>query len=63
MLDGVQGVFVQKDRGFDFVHVEVGQDSGGLVEVKRGLKVGDRVATEGVFDLKNAIMKASIQGE
>lgn len=63
MLDGVRGVFVQRDTGYDFVFVETGQEGGGLVEVKRGLKLGEQVVTEGVFDLKNAIMKTSIQGE
>jgi hypothetical protein len=33
------------------------------VEIKQGLKLGEQVVTEGVFDLKNAIMKTSIQGE
>ncbi|MBA3965400.1 MAG: efflux RND transporter periplasmic adaptor subunit [Nitrospirales bacterium] len=63
MVDGVRGVFVQRDTGYDFVFVETGQEGGGLVEVKQGLKLGDHVVTEGVFDLKNAIMKTSIQGE
>ena len=63
MLDGVRGVFVQRDNGYDFVFVETGQEGGGLVEIKRGLKLGEHVVTEGVFDLKNAIMKTSIQGE
>ncbi len=63
MLDGVRGVFVQRDTGYDFVFVETGQEGGGLVEVTRGLKLGEQVVTEGVFDLKNAIMKTSIQGE
>jgi cobalt-zinc-cadmium efflux system membrane fusion protein len=63
MLDGVRGVFVQRDTGYDFVFVETGQEGGGLVEVKQGLKLGEHVVTEGVFDLKNAIMKTSIQGE
>ncbi len=63
MLDGVRGVFVQRDNGYDFVFIETGQEGGGLVEVTRGLKLGEHVVTEGVFDLKNAIMKTSIQGE
>ena len=63
MLDGVRGVFVQRDTGYDFVFIETGQEGGGLVEVKQGLKSGEHVVTEGVFDLKNAIMKTSIQGE
>ena len=63
MLEGVRGVFVQRDNGYDFVFVETGQEGAGLVEIKRGLKSGEHVVTEGVFDLKNAIMKTSIQGE
>jgi cobalt-zinc-cadmium efflux system membrane fusion protein len=63
MLDGVRGVFVQRENGYDFVFVETGQEGGGLVEIKRGLQLGEQVVTEGVFDLKNAIMKTSIQGE
>lgn len=63
MLDGVRGVFVQREKGYDFVFVETGREGGGLVEIKRGLQLGEQVVTEGVFDLKNAIMKTSIQGE
>jgi multidrug efflux pump subunit AcrA (membrane-fusion protein) len=63
MVDGVRGVFVQRNTGYDFVFVETGQEGGGLVEIKQGLKLGEHVVTEGVFDLKNAIMKTSIQGE
>jgi cobalt-zinc-cadmium efflux system membrane fusion protein len=63
MVDGVRGVFVQRETGYDFVVIETGQEGGGLVEVTRGLKLGEHVVTEGVFDLKNAIMKTSIQGE
>ena len=63
MLDGVRGVFVQRETGYDFVFIETGQEGGGLVEVKQGLRLGEHVVTEGVFDLKNAIMKTSIQGE
>lgn len=59
MLDGVRGVFVQRDTGYDFVFVETGQEGGGLVEVKRGLQLGEKVVIEGVFDLKNAIMNPS----
>ncbi len=59
MVNGVRGVFVQRDTGYDFVFVETGQEGGGLVEIKQGLKLGEHVVTEGVFDLKNAIMKPS----
>lgn len=63
MVDGVRGVFVQREAGYDFVVIETGQEGGGLVEVTGGLKLGEHVVTEGVFDLKNAMMKTSIQGE
>ena len=63
MLDGARGVFVQRETGYDFVFVETGQEGSGLVEIKQGLKLGEQVVTEGVFDLKNALMKTSIQGE
>ena len=63
MVEGVRGVFVQRETGYDFVFVETGQEGGGLVEITQGLKSGEQVVTEGVFDLKNAIMKTSIQGE
>lgn len=63
MLGGVRGVFVQRETGYDFVFIETGQEGGGLVEVKQGLRLDEHVVTEGVFDLKNAIMKTSIQGE
>ncbi|WP_447962789.1 efflux RND transporter periplasmic adaptor subunit [Nitrospira sp. Ecomares 2.1] len=59
MVEGVRGVFVQRGNGYDFVFIETGQEGGGLVEIKRGLKLGEHVVTEGVFDLKNAIMKPS----
>ncbi|MDR4493841.1 MAG: efflux RND transporter periplasmic adaptor subunit [Nitrospirales bacterium] len=62
MVDGTRGVFVQRDMGFDFVSVETGQEGGGLVEVTQGLKLGEQVVIEGVFDLKNAIMKPSAHG-
>lgn len=63
MVEGVRGVFVQRETGYDFVVIDTGQEGGGLVEVTRGLKLGEHVVTEGVFDLKNAFMKTSIQGE
>lgn len=63
MVDSVEGVFVQRESGYDFVFVELGQQGGGLVEVKSGVALGDQVVTEGVFDLKNALLKAAIAGE
>lgn len=63
MVEGVRGVFVQRETGYDFVVIDTGQEGGGLVEITRGLKLGEHVVTEGVFDLKNAFMKMFIQGK
>lgn len=61
LVDKVRGVFVQRATGYAFVPVEVGREGGGLVEVKKGLMVGERVVTGGVFDLKNVLLKEAIQ--
>ena len=63
MVNGVRGVFVQRETGYDFVVVELGQKGGGLVEVKKGIALGDRVVTAGVFDLKNILLKSAIEGD
>lgn len=42
-----QIVFVQETDNYHPVEVSLGQQSGNLVEVKQGLKEGDRVVTEG----------------
>jgi hypothetical protein len=31
------------------------------LEVKQGMKVGDRIVIEGVFDLKNVMLKEHIE--
>ncbi len=38
MVEGIRGVFVKRETGYDFVVIETGQEGGGLVEVKQGLK-------------------------
>ena len=63
LVNRVRGVFVQTPTGFEFVPVEVGPETGGLVEVIHGVSAGAAVVTQGVFDLKNAMMKSSIEGE
>ena len=62
MVDGMRGVFVQRESGYHFVAVDFGQEGGGLVEVKNGITLGDSIVTEGVFDLKNALLQESIEG-
>jgi len=58
--DKIRGVFVAGESDYTFVPIEVGREGGGWVEVKEGLKVGDRIVTEGVFDLKNVLLKKHI---
>lgn len=55
-----RGVFVQRERGYEFTAVEGGSEGEGWVEVRRGLKEGDRVVIEGVFDIKNVLLKEHI---
>jgi multidrug efflux pump subunit AcrA (membrane-fusion protein) len=62
IVEKTRGVFVQRGNGYAFVPVEVGREGGGLVEVKKGPTAGERVVTDGVFDLKNVLLKESIQG-
>ncbi len=63
LVEGVRGVFVQRDRGYAFISIELGQEGDGWVEVKKGLDPGEHVVVAGVFDLKNALLKEKIQGE
>lgn len=62
-IEGTRGVFIKRQEGFQFVPIELGPEADGWVEVKQGLAVGDEVVTRGVFDLKNALLRESIQGE
>ena len=49
-------------RRFERREVEIGQRSGGLVEILRGLEVGESVVVEGAFLLKSAASKDSLGG-
>ncbi len=55
-----RGVFVQREKGYEFTAVEDGSEGEGWVEVRRGLKEGDQVVIEGVFDIKNVLLKEHI---
>ena len=60
MVENVRAVFVQRETGFAFVPITVGREGGGFVEVKSGLTTGDHVVVDGVFDLKNVLLKEHI---
>ena len=60
MVDNVRGVFVQRETGYTFVPIEVGREGGGWIEVKKGLSEGELVVVDGVFDLKNVLLKEHI---
>jgi cobalt-zinc-cadmium efflux system membrane fusion protein len=64
-IDNDTVVFVQTgDESFEKRVVEAGAGSGGWVPVLSGLKVGERVVTEGGFMLKSKLKAASIgEGE
>jgi multidrug efflux pump subunit AcrA (membrane-fusion protein) len=60
-VEQVKGVFLQQEQGYAFVAVEVGAEHNGWSEILKGLTVGDRVVTHGVFDLKNVLLKETIE--
>jgi len=43
--------------------VEIGSELGGKVEIKNGLKVGDKIAFKGVFFLKSELLKETLAEE
>lgn len=55
-----RGVFIERHPAYTFVPVDTGREGGGWVEVRHGLKAGDHVVIEGVFDLKNVLLKEHI---
>jgi cobalt-zinc-cadmium efflux system membrane fusion protein len=61
LAEKVRGVFVQRETGYVFVPIETGREGDGWVEIRKGLTAGERVVTDGVFDLKNVLLKATIQ--
>jgi cobalt-zinc-cadmium efflux system membrane fusion protein len=60
MVNNVHGVFVQRETGYAFVPIETGREGGGWIEVWKGLTAGEQVVIDGVFDLKNVLLKEHI---
>lgn len=61
MVDKTRGVFVERPAGFVFTPIETGREAGKWIEVKNGLQAGDVVVSDGVFDLKNVLLKEHIE--
>lgn len=60
MVGNVRGVFVLRETGYAFVPIEAGREGGGWIEVRKGLTAGEQVVVDGVFDLKNVLLKEHI---
>jgi cobalt-zinc-cadmium efflux system membrane fusion protein len=60
-LTGQAAVFVEtRPRRFEPRPVETGRSLDSLVEIRRGLKPGERVVAEGAFVLKSHLMKSTL---
>ncbi len=63
-LNGQPSVFVETRPGrFEPRSVETGRALDRLVEIRRGLKAGERVVTEGSFVLKSHLLKSTLSEE
>ncbi|MCC6144625.1 MAG: efflux RND transporter periplasmic adaptor subunit [Candidatus Hydrogenedentes bacterium] len=60
-IDKTRGLFLETAGGYAFVPIEAGREGGGWVEVRTGAKEGDPIVTDGVFDLKNLLLKEQIE--
>jgi len=64
VVGDVQVVFVEKgETQFEKRVVEVGERSGDWVEIRTGLRAGERIVSEGAFYVKSALLKDQISGE
>jgi cobalt-zinc-cadmium efflux system membrane fusion protein len=63
LVEGVRGVFVKDQRGYRFVPVTLGKGSDEWIQVLEGLATGQEIVIDGVFDLKNSLLKDSIAGD
>lgn len=56
-VENKTSVFVPVEGGFTPKSVKVGSESGGYVEIRSGLRAGDRFVSEGAFTLKAQLEK------
>lgn len=63
-IAGLPAVFVEREPGlYELRPVETGLEAHGMVEIRDGLKGGEKVVTAGAFILKSELLKDSIAGE
>jgi cobalt-zinc-cadmium efflux system membrane fusion protein len=63
-IEGKPFVFVKSQKGaFERRDVALGQEAGGWVEVRAGVKEGEEVATAGSFLLKSELLKGALAEE
>lgn len=63
-IDAADCIFIQKtDSSFDKKAVTLGTSQNELVEIRGGLKEGEKVVVKGAFYLKSELLKSAIGGE
>ncbi len=62
IINNQPSVFVQVEGGFALRSVDLGEKDAGFVEVKRGLALGERIATLNTAALKHAYQGERLQG-
>ena len=63
-ISGLPAVFVEREPNrFELRPVEAGREAHGMVEIRHGLKEGEKVVAEGAFVLKSELLKGTIEGE
>ena len=63
-ISGLPTVFVETGPNrFDLRPVETGREAHGMIEIRHGLREGERVVAEGAFVLKSELLKGTIEGE
>jgi cobalt-zinc-cadmium efflux system membrane fusion protein len=62
-IEGETAVFVQEgEYSFVMRGVSLGKETGVYIHVLQGLDPGDRVVTQGAFDLKSILLKEELGG-
>ena len=59
-VDRCKGYSFSRDVGYAFVRLRSAAKAAGGSKIWQGLKAGDQVVVEGVFDLKNVLLKEHI---